>query len=145
MVESSLSVTTYNCKNVQSSWDEIKSLCKKCDILFLQETWLMEADLAILNQIDPNFYCKGLSSIDSQSQILVGRPYGGLAVLWKKSLGSCLNPVMLDDKRLLGAELVYDNVKILLISVYLPWARILIYKKYDHQKFVQIFAWTIYL
>ena len=120
IINTTITISTFNCKNVRSSWDEIKLLCKDCDILFLQETWLLETDLVILSQIDPDFYCKGLSSMDSQNKLHLGRPFGGLAVLWRKSLGACVNPVVYDDNRLLGAELMYDHVKILLISVYLP-------------------------
>ena len=58
------------------------------DILCLQETWLMDTQLHHLGNIHPDYQYMGTSGMDSSSEILSGRPYGGTAILWKKSLGN---------------------------------------------------------
>ena len=42
----------------------------------------------LLQNIHIEFYGDGISSIDTTEGILLGRPYGGLAVLWRKSLNT---------------------------------------------------------
>jgi exonuclease III len=118
--ESRCRVTSFNCKNMKSSIDEIRELCAHCDILLLQETWLMEHDLPLLSQISNEFYCKGLTAMDTQNGVVVGRPFGGIAILWRKSLGPYVKPITYGDSRLLGLEVQCQNTKLLLINTYLP-------------------------
>ena len=51
-----------------------------------------------------DFYGQGLSSVNSNSGLLAGRPHGGLAILWHKSLGVSCKINTYDDKRLMGIE-----------------------------------------
>ena len=51
----------------------------------------------------------------------IDRPYGGIGVLWKKSLGEKCNIVYLDDTRLMAMEVKMDDKSILLINVYMPF------------------------
>ena len=81
-----LKVATYNCKNVKSSLHEVQELCKQNDVIFLQETWLFEKDLPLLSDISQDHYALDTSSINCSQSILTGRPHGGLAILWRKSL-----------------------------------------------------------
>ena len=120
MNDHNLKITSYNCKNIKTSIGEIQELCNKFDVIFLQETWLMETDLPILSQISADFYSKGLSAMDTNNAIITGRPHGGIAILWKKSFGPAAVPVTYDDCRLLGLEIIIKNVKMLLINVYMP-------------------------
>jgi len=99
---------------------ELRDLCEVNDVVFLQETWLMEEDLPILSKVHPEFYGKGVSAMDLSKGVLVGRPFGGLAILWRKSLGSAAIPVLYDDARIMGLKLVNKSIQILLINVYLP-------------------------
>ena len=75
----SINVCTFNCKYVQSSVDEIKSLCKKCDVLLLQETWLLDSELPYLSNISDEFYAKGISSV-ATDKVLQGRKHGGIGI-----------------------------------------------------------------
>ena len=54
---------------------------------FLQETWLTHDELPLLRQIHADFDASGVSAMDTGDSILVGRPYGGVAILWRKQLG----------------------------------------------------------
>ena len=117
-----LSVVTFNCKSFKSSINEIKALCCTSDVIFLQETWLLDFDLPMLAQVDSLFYGAGITAVDTTSGLLSGRPYGGLAVLWRKSLGSQCKPIIYDHKtRLMGFELVHNGRLYSFINVYLPY------------------------
>jgi exonuclease III len=87
--------------------------------VFLQETWLASDELCILNDIHGEFYGKGTSAIDVSSGTLTGRPHGGVAILWRKSI--CNTKIIyLHDPRLLGIELTYNAQKLAFLNVYLP-------------------------
>jgi exonuclease III len=116
-----ITITSFNCKNLKSSVEELNELLVNCDILVLQETWLFESESTLLGQLNKDFYYKGISAMDTELGIITGRPYGGLGLLWRKSLSLKCSPVLYNDTRLLGIELTCCNIKLLLINVYLPF------------------------
>ena len=50
-----------------------------------------------------------------------GRPYGGLAVLWRKEFTHACTLLNLDDVRLLGVTFDTNLGKMLLVNTYLPY------------------------
>ena len=80
-------------------------MCDDYDITVLQETWLLKQDLCILNIIHDNFLGCGISSVNCESDILIGRPYGGLAFMWQKNIAHKCKLVGYDDNRILGMRL----------------------------------------
>lgn len=82
---SSISIVSFNCKNVKRSEQSIRDLTGKADIIVLQETWLLPHDLNFVHQINSECGCVAKSSVDTSVGILRGRPYGGLAILWNKA------------------------------------------------------------
>ena len=116
-----LKVVTFNCKNLKSSVDEIRSLCSKCDVLVLQETWLLDCDLSMLDKIDSNFYGQGISAVDVNTKILQGRPHGGIAILWRKKLSTKCNIVNFDH-RIIGLKFECNGASYLIVNVYLPYS-----------------------
>jgi exonuclease III len=91
------------------------------DILMLQETWLLKAHMNLLDEIHDSYMWHAVSGIDD-NKVLKGRPYGGTAILYKKSLANAITkvPPNKDHKRLCAVELKCENEKILLMSVYMP-------------------------
>lgn len=119
-----LKVVSFNCQNVKSSVTEVIELCKRNDIIFLQETWLMNFDLCMLGQISNEFYAKGISAMDTAKGIINGRPHGGLACLWRKSLGSkCKTMIYDNEDRIMGLELNVETGKVLFLNVYMPFCK----------------------
>ena len=88
-------------------------------IVFLQETWLTSQELHILTSIDSDFHARAYSAMDVSSDVLRGRPHGGVAILWRKELGGC-KIIETADKRLMCLEFTSNNNSILFINVYLP-------------------------
>ena len=106
-------------------------MCESSDIVFLQEHWLFPSDLVSLNNIHNDFTSFGLSSIDPSTSLMTGRPYGGVAVLWRNALASHVKPVTYDDDRIVGLECNLGGTKMLFIGVYLPYCTRLNFDRYD--------------
>ena len=88
---SNLRISSFNCKNIQSSGLELESLLDSSDIVLLQETWLRDFELPQLGNLHCDFYAKGLSSMDSTEAVISGRPYGAIAILWRKQIAKFCN------------------------------------------------------
>lgn len=79
---------------------------------------LLENDIDIINNLHCDFFGKGISSVDSSAGPLFGRPYGGLAVLWRKSLGApCIKFNEIINSRIM--HFVF-NSSVDIFNVYFP-------------------------
>ena len=106
---------------MKTSIDELNELSSKTDIIFLQECWLLEEDLTLLNEIGKDHYAAGISSMDSKNKIIAGRLFCGFAILWHKAIGQICNVIQFDDERkLMRIEITGIGRKVLLINVYIP-------------------------
>ena len=83
-----LRIVSYNCRGIKSSLSVIHELCTNNDIVLLQETLLCSHNLHFINSIHSDFYAGGCTSVDSSERVIMGRPYGGLCIMWRKPLGS---------------------------------------------------------
>ena len=79
-------IVSFNCRSFSSSLLEIQELCKSHDVILLQETWLAKQQLHFLSFIHDDFLFVGTSCMDLEDGVMTGRPHGGTAVLWRKSL-----------------------------------------------------------
>ena len=77
---------TYNCQGLKSSIHDIQALCSTNDLIFIQESWLFQFELTLLSEIDSDFEGFGISAIDDSTNIIRGRPYGGMAILKENSI-----------------------------------------------------------
>lgn len=121
---SGLQVVTFNCRSIKSSIGTVKQLCKSNDIVFIQEHWLLPGDISYLSSIDNDFIAFGSSAVDINCNILSGRPYGGTAILCRRTLAACAKVVNSNNNRITAVELTISVNKvltsILLASVYMP-------------------------
>jgi len=102
-----------------SSLKELIQLCDTHDIIFLQETWLLAHELSMLQNIHDNFIGYGMSAVDTTENILVGRPFGGTAVLYRKTLRNVIKPIKTECWRI-NALLLYSSVgPVLCCNVYI--------------------------
>ena len=121
--ECSLQVVTWNCQGAKSNLFGINELLEGADVIFLQETWLEEwegiilVDLATKN----NFGIKFLSGMEPSREKNVGRPFGGLAIMWKKSKVDFVGKVNYgENRRIINLELGFNGQKFNWINVYAP-------------------------
>ena len=73
---------------IKSSIHDVQALCSLYDLIFIQESWLFQYELPILSRIDSEFEGLGLSAKDDTTNIVQGRPYGGMAILIRKKYRS---------------------------------------------------------
>jgi len=95
-------------------------LCETHDIVCLQEHWLLPTELDILTNLHNDCYGFGYSAVDITSDVLVGRPYGGTAILYKKYLAPSITFVEYSDSRITSMILSSKVGPILVCSVYMP-------------------------
>ena len=88
---------------------EVKELglCDPSHFVFLQEHWLLPCNLAVLNSIHADFLGTGHSAVDISQDVLVGRPYGGTAILYHKQLAPYIKVIETRDPRLTAVKFDY--------------------------------------
>lgn len=112
---------SYNCRGfneVKKSY--VSKMLEHCDILFLQEHWLSESQLDGLGSISPTHVSFGISGFGC-SDVLSGRPYGGCAILWRRSLVFKVESIGTDSRRVCCMLLSCPEFKLLCINVYMPY------------------------
>jgi exonuclease III len=118
--DSVLKCMSYNCRgfnDVKKSY--VFKLLKQCDVLFLQEHWLSDAQLDGLATISSTHLAMGISGFGC-SDVLSGRPYGGCAIFWRRNLLFQVVPVLTDSRRMCCLMLSCSEFKLLFINVYMP-------------------------
>lgn len=122
-MDSTTSLTTFisfNCKGFKRSIDGVRDLCSTADIVALQETWLLPHDVPLLGTTHPDFAYYGKSAVDTSAGILRGRPYGGVAILWRKQVFSDVVVVECSNPRISAIKVKVGDRAFLVFSVYMP-------------------------
>jgi len=120
MNQHNLNLTTFNCRSVKRSLNEVHTLCDSCDFLFMQEHWLLPGELDILNGIHSDFYSIGYSAVELTNDVLIGRPYGGTCILYRKHLSHYVSKVDSYDPRITAVNFSCNIGLVLMICVYMP-------------------------
>ena len=124
VTDSKLRICSLNMHGFNNGFSMANLLCDSHDIILLQETWLQSCDLDKLNSIHSEFSSFGLSSMVNKcaSNIITGRPFGGVAIIWRKNLSSCLKILDYDssDGRYLSIRINQNTVDYVITCVYFP-------------------------
>ena len=115
-----LRFTSFNCNGALNKLPVISDLCAFSDVIFLQETWLLSHDVSIFDNLNEHFLSFSISAVDS-GELLTGRPFGGLSILWRKSIDNMCRVLNFEDKRLLGLQITTEERNLIAINVYLPY------------------------
>ena len=93
-----LKVGTFNSKgHSEDCVQYVKQLMVKCDLLVLQQHWFNEGDITCLESQIPNAYAIGKSGMDEE-KLLIGRPFGGLTIIYKDTLHCTVTPLNVENK-----------------------------------------------
>lgn len=111
---------SFNCKSMKRSQECIRSLCQSADLIALQETWLLPHEIHSLGDIDRDFSYTGKSAVDTSSGPLRGRPYGGVAILWRRNVFSAVSVVQCNSDRITAIKINMQDRQLLIICVYMP-------------------------
>ena len=98
----------------------IADLCDNNDVVFLQETWLTPSEINLLDRVHNEFLAFSISAVND-SELLVGRPFVGLSILWRKCIDSSCKVSRVNDSRILCFEIISQPANLRLINVYLPY------------------------
>ena len=119
MTTNNICVVSYNLHGFNQGAPGVKELMVKlqADVIMIQEHWLSRDNLSKLNSLSDNYFVFGSSAMDScvSSGPLVGRPFGGTAMLVNKKHVSYTTYIVSSER--------YTAIKInnwLLITVYMP-------------------------
>ena len=63
---------------------------EKPDIICLQETWHMKNACDYFGNLHDDYLFVEQSGMDYRENILAGRPYGGVAILYRKAIGEAI-------------------------------------------------------
>jgi hypothetical protein len=112
-------VVSYNLHGYNQGCPGIKDIIKTLspDVIMVQEHWLYSSNLSKLNDISSEYFYFGSSAMDDCVSVgpFYGRPFGGTAIMIKKTLTPCTANVVSCDR--------FSAIKIanwLMVSVYMP-------------------------
>ena len=117
-----LSFISYNCVHADDvRLPHLRELFRECDFLLIQEHGLRQSDLNWFDKIDESRgVCKhGVSAMD-EGQIIRGRPFGGVAIIWSHDLLCKVTPIPCDSKRICAVKVDFGEKSLLLICIYMP-------------------------
>ena len=100
--------------SVASSLKDVKELCDKYQIVFLQESWPVKQNLRTLNHISDNHLACGTFKIDFEEELIKKRPSGETAIFWHKDLHATV--VKNCDNTIIGLKLTEDNTFLCLVN-----------------------------
>ena len=120
-MECNLNITSYNCNGFKDrNYHYVNEIFKKCNILMLQETWLYNFQHKNFSKIIPNCQYYAISAMDETNVSRLGRPYGGVAILWNKGLKLAFVPIVTNSFRLCAVNVKTNTFNIILINFYMP-------------------------
>ena len=121
----SLTLGTFNSRGYATDRRSyVGHLMSLCHILFIQEHWLFDRDMAQLCDSLSGIGYIGVSGME-QGKLIAGRPYGGTAILYRESMNCKVKCIECKNRRLCACSIALPNgVSILLMNVYMPYERL---------------------
>lgn len=119
-VQTTMKFMSYNSRgHGKDRLDYIQHLMSNCDILFLQEHWFLEKDIKSLELYINDVHVYGVSGMNDH-QLLVGRPYGGCALLINKNVKCSFSPLSINNRCCAGILKLPSGTEMLIFNVYMP-------------------------
>ena len=117
---SNLRLCSFNCRSVKNCIPEIVKLCNSHDVVLIQEHWLLPDELVLLNNLHVDFHSHALSAVDPSKEVLIGRPFGGTAILYRKCYADKVHVCYTDISRITAITVDSAEGPLLFINVYMP-------------------------
>ena len=117
-----MNILSFNCKNVKTIGPFIHHYSEEIDILLLQEHWLFDHELFLLNELNQKFSGTGKAVNTGDNYIAFEkshRGYGGVTILWTKSIDHLMNIISDGNSRIRCIE-IKTAKPLLCVSTYLP-------------------------
>ena len=97
----------------------MNKLLKCIDIILIQEHWLLDSTIVKLERSLQGVYVHGVSGI-RETEFRAGRPFGGVAILWKANIKCKISPVQLLSRRMCAISIVIRGIHIVIYNCYMP-------------------------
>ncbi|VVD01917.1 unnamed protein product [Leptidea sinapis] len=75
---------------------------------------------AVFPSHSEDFSSTEISAIDTSTGILCGRPYGGVALLWKRSVFQNVSVIQCNNPHICSIKVVLQEKSFVVMSVYIP-------------------------
>ena len=115
-----LNICSFNCCSLKKNINLVRQLADEGNgIILLQETFIIEEKLGILDFIDEDYECVGVAATFSDKVLtsMSGRQEGGMALLWKKNSKFKINKLILENNVMLMNVNVYGR-NVIFVNVY---------------------------
>ena len=116
MDKNSINFISININSIKSKLNVINNMTKNFDIIFIQESMLIAEDVELLGQINKDFKYVAVPAVRSENYI--GRPVGGLCILFHKKFSQYITVSNLSNFGH-SIELMINNVSYYFINLYL--------------------------
>ena len=116
-----LRILSLNCNGLKSSIPVLGAVLDTCDILCLQEIMITKQECDILNTLHDDFYGVAFSPVDATLGVISGRPFGGVGIMWRKSVDIAVTVIDLQCDWLCGVKISSNDKIFILLNVYLPY------------------------
>ena len=115
-----LTFCTYNIFGFnQTKIKYVSELLQSYSILLLQEHWMNNKQLSEFGNLFPGYCVHGISAIDD-TQLLRGRPKGGVLIIYPDSLGSTVKYITSTSCRLCAMSMQIESFILFIFCLYMP-------------------------
>ena len=107
IISDKLNIYSLNCGGLNRSFDYISYFLQNnnCDILCVQELWILECNIKTLGVLVEDYLYTGISGVDDKEKIIQGRPPVDVGILYKKSLSGSIIHINSTNRRICGVNL----------------------------------------
>jgi len=122
MAVSFTKVVSYNLRGFNQGQYFLSDICESNDLIALQKLWLCDHHLDKITNFSSDFSVVAVSAMTEKVQqgFLHGRPFGGLAILARKSVIKGMYKIGIDSQSRALAVIVKFGFRLLVVNVYLP-------------------------
>ena len=100
-------IFSLTCEGIKRSKEYVNHFLNvySCDILCLQETWMLDNTLDFMNSIHKDYLHVSIAGKDTTTELLRGRPADGVSILYKKSLSESIVGIKSTNRRVCGVKI----------------------------------------
>ena len=111
-----LKLMSLNYNGITNKIDEILDFYNNVDLFCFQEHWLSTEECLLFNTISDMFCGYGNAAFDN-SQLRIGRPFGGVGFMWNKNIDRYVSIIKSDYDWLICIKMFNFYI----INVYMPY------------------------
>ena len=125
-IMAAIKLLSLNCHGYNAGTESyLRRYCHDTDVFLLQETWLSDCTCRVLDNFHNDFAVFHTSAMEDKisRNIMLGRPFGGTAIMVRRSLVNKCSRITTDNPRVTSICMKSsgDAPDVVITSVYMPW------------------------